>query len=587
MSHNLNCKHCGKPFTAKRIDTLYCSRTCATYSSNDRVAKGKGRKGNKKSLSGLPPVQKPEEQKTVIKPETPSVLKVVKPSPPGEGEEKNAAVTFADMPPLRGYTEKVVQDWQKYPAPPEPPPEFNRQRPVEVLPEYRAVTRQTANPALEKMNKRIDEIAARYKHHKDLFDKIKLEYAEIEKETNMGKGYAVGAGAGIAAGVSFSERNNQLAGGFFGGLLGLFAAGVIDVCTQDGFNKRKKERLKAKADEAMVQVNICNQLNEEYNQLKAEAAQLPKLIGTPAKEIANQLAVDLSKAAIVDYDTKKTQADKIFARYLGEVQKYEEKYGSIEAIEAARENAPPAARVDDPAVVSSVGLDKVVGGSLLLRGAWKGFIGAPSRNFMMVLNGPSGSGKSHLAIQFGHYLAVHHGPVLYVSSEEGLSNTMDSKFERLKAKVKDFDIAAINTAADLMKKIPRNAYCFIILDSVNNMRIDAETLRQICDHYCCSAIIGVCQNTKDGKIRGSYELVHDADIRLIVEGGIATTDKNRFIEDKPELEVFKIPAVPAVREPQSKDQEKKTPPPPDNPPKKDKPNDEQNHWDWPGNGTIF
>jgi hypothetical protein len=46
------------------------------------------------------------------------------------------------------------------------------------------------------------------------------------------------------------------------------------------------------------------------------------------------------------------------------------------------------------------------------------------------------------------------------------------------------------------------------------------------------------QLTKNGKMRGSYEILHDCDIAVKVENGVATTTKNRFKEKGMEFSVL-------------------------------------------------
>jgi len=70
------------------------------------------------------------------------------------------------------------------------------------------------------------------------------------------------------------------------------------------------------------------------------------------------------------------------------------------------------------------------------------------------------------------------------------------------------------------------------------MRIDAEKLKQLCERYKNSSIITICQATKDGKMRGSYEIIHDVDIEVIVTNGLAKTNKNRFKEKDMDMRVF-------------------------------------------------
>jgi hypothetical protein len=72
------------------------------------------------------------------------------------------------------------------------------------------------------------------------------------------------------------------------------------------------------------------------------------------------------------------------------------------------------------------------------------------------------------------------------------------------------------------------------------MGIDPEIMRQIRNKFKDSAIIAICQNTKDGKVRGSYEIMHDSDIIVKVADGIAVTIKNRFKEKNMQFDVFEV-----------------------------------------------
>jgi predicted ATP-dependent serine protease len=74
--------------------------------------------------------------------------------------------------------------------------------------------------------------------------------------------------------------------------------------------------------------------------------------------------------------------------------------------------------------------------------------------------------------------------------------------------------------------------------SSNNIIDHYLTLLHQRDRYKDSALITICQATKDGKMRGSNEIIHDADIEVIVANGLATTHKNRFKEKYNELKVF-------------------------------------------------
>jgi hypothetical protein len=85
---------------------------------------------------------------------------------------------------------------------------------------------------------------------------------------------------------------------------------------------------------------------------------------------------------------------------------------------------------------------------------------------------------------------------------------------------------------------PVGRYPFIVIDSLDNMHIDADHLKLLREHYKTSALITISQVTKDGKMRGSFEIIHDADIEIAVANGIAITKKIRGHEDGREFRVY-------------------------------------------------
>jgi predicted ATP-dependent serine protease len=172
-------------------------------------------------------------------------------------------------------------------------------------------------------------------------------------------------------------------------------------------------------------------------------------------------------------------------------------------------------------------------------GAWLDFFGQPQTNFFCVIHGMSGEGKSHFAMQLGKYLAERFGSVLYISGEEGFASTFQKKIETLGASIERYYASEIKRGEELLADVP-NQYHFIIIDSLTNMDIDIDLMRTIRTKYKQSGIIAICQSTKDGKIRGSYELVHDSDMAVKVVNGIATTTKNRFKEKHQDFDVFAV-----------------------------------------------
>ncbi len=189
-------------------------------------------------------------------------------------------------------------------------------------------------------------------------------------------------------------------------------------------------------------------------------------------------------------------------------------------------------------IISSSDLQKINYKALNFTGKWHEFFGYPSINFHCVIHGMSGEGKSTFAIQFANYLAQNFGRVIYISGEEGFSKTFRDKVSKNNAVSDDLFVADLRTFDDIVKEIGTNTFNFIFIDSLDNMKIDANKMKELRERYKDSALITISQSTKDGKIRGSYEIVHDCDVAVKVVNGIAITVKNRFKEKGKEIVVF-------------------------------------------------
>lgn len=175
--------------------------------------------------------------------------------------------------------------------------------------------------------------------------------------------------------------------------------------------------------------------------------------------------------------------------------------------------------------------------NLDFQGRWREFFGTPATIFHLVVHGNPGGGKSTFCFQFANYLAENHGKTIYISGEEGFSPTLKKKAEETHSDSSNLFFANFKTATEIKEHI-ENIYPFIVIDSLNNMGIDAEGLRDLREHFPNSTFITICQSTKDGKMRGSQEIVHDADIVVSVVKPIAKTSKNRFFESEMEYYIF-------------------------------------------------
>jgi predicted ATP-dependent serine protease len=137
--------------------------------------------------------------------------------------------------------------------------------------------------------------------------------------------------------------------------------------------------------------------------------------------------------------------------------------------------------------------------------------------------------------------------VVYVSGEEGFSKTMKDKLVNNKINNPHLYFADISSYEEIKQEIEDNKFHFIFLDSLDTLGIDTARLRDLRAHYPQSTFVTISQSTKDGKMRGSQEIIHDTDIAVKVEDGIAVTTKNRYQARGAEFGVFPTPQKPVIK----------------------------------------
>lgn len=188
----------------------------------------------------------------------------------------------------------------------------------------------------------------------------------------------------------------------------------------------------------------------------------------------------------------------------------------------------PTSNNKSPRIISSIRLLSIPFNVLPFAGDWFNFMGQPSTNFHVLIHGLAGHGKSTLAVMLAKYLGENFGRVLYVSGEEGFSLTLQLKFFQTDASHPNIDVANLKTTDEVLQFLHPDKYRFIFLDSLNTMQIDVFALRRLKAAFPRAAFITIAQSTKAGQMRGSYELVHDADVSVKVADGTAIIEKNRF-----------------------------------------------------------
>lgn len=160
-------------------------------------------------------------------------------------------------------------------------------------------------------------------------------------------------------------------------------------------------------------------------------------------------------------------------------------------------------------VINSMDLDKLTFETYQFTGKWHEFFGNPSRGFSMMVTSHPKYGKSTMCIEFAHYLASHHGSVLYVAQEEGIGETIREKFDRLNAKHPNLSVV------DEFDEKLLGKYEFVFLDSVSRMNLTPEQLLQLKRKYPNISFIYVFQVTKAGVFRGSKSFEHNVDMVVV------------------------------------------------------------------------
>lgn len=151
----------------------------------------------------------------------------------------------------------------------------------------------------------------------------------------------------------------------------------------------------------------------------------------------------------------------------------------------------------------------------------------PAKNFRLMIYGQNGHGKSTFAVNFAGFLSEHFGNTLYCSSEEGISISLQNKLKHIKNK--NLFITTCKTAKDLINILKKDTSIqFLFIDSINDMKISLEDLKQIIDLNPQRAVIYIMQATKSGEFKGGNEFAHEGDIRIKVEDFEPHTEKNRY-----------------------------------------------------------
>ena len=167
-----------------------------------------------------------------------------------------------------------------------------------------------------------------------------------------------------------------------------------------------------------------------------------------------------------------------------------------------------------PEVIPSATLMGMQFETIGLQGKYRQLIGDPSVGFTAMVYGLPKSGKSTLCLDMAHYLAVHHGKVLYCAIEEGFGYTLQEKVGRLKAS---------HPRLYVTDRVPENPgqFDFVFIDSVTKAGLEIEDMDALRKAHPHTSFIFIYHTTKEGRFKGSNTHAHEVDVIIQVENGRA------------------------------------------------------------------
>lgn len=174
-------------------------------------------------------------------------------------------------------------------------------------------------------------------------------------------------------------------------------------------------------------------------------------------------------------------------------------------------------------------------------GKWYDLVGKPGKKFHMMVYGRPKQGKSYFCFDLAQYLS-NFGKVLYIAAEEGFSATLQKKLEDMGGDNDNLDFANFRDYETIKNALPGHDYRFVVIDSVNYIRIEPEEIEELKANNPRMALITVQQATKDGKFRGSQQYAHNCDIIIEVIQGVAH-HTGRFAPPS-EMPIFVAPEKP-------------------------------------------
>lgn len=117
--------------------------------------------------------------------------------------------------------------------------------------------------------------------------------------------------------------------------------------------------------------------------------------------------------------------------------------------------------------------------------------------------------------------------VLYVATEEGTSDAVVDRLQRLEIMHPKFLISSSTSWVEINDEVQTVDPCAVVIDSFSVANMEQHQLARLAENLAGPVVFTV-HETKDGKAGGDASLAHAVDIVADVTGGVARTTKNRF-----------------------------------------------------------
>lgn len=359
---------------------------------------------------------------------------------------------------------------------------------VGAIPKKRIITRQIDNPQYTELKQQIKQIESQldyfeYESKDCQEEEAKLLYQDDELLTGLTTGgIAAGVFVGVMLGAAaiktmIEDKKNKDRLVLIAMLVALGLAALMAAASHSGIKEKRKRKKLRKLEE-----------------LKLKAEQASALASTTSAELA---------------------ARKVHLKSLPE---HISKQEAVTYYEQTPDGSEQVSTLDD--------LSQKQFNPIKLSQEFVTLFGEPDRGFAMAVHGASGQGKSTWTVDLAKDLANHQNKVLFVAAEEGLSKSLQRKFEGYRSP--NIMLAECRNLTTVREALRRSQYDAVVLDSVQELNIRAEQLRKLRTTHPQTSFIYILQATKAGAFKGDNAFAHDSQITIKVEKRVPIVEKTRF-----------------------------------------------------------